>query len=95
MLSILDFLVRSLHGTKEITYGPCMTTKKSYMILVRIPRIIHLFFEKVLLFVFFCFYSVGHHLYDTPESHCDPPYDPNVQNHLQSWGIDERVSPNR
>ena len=33
--------------------------------------------------MFFCFYSVGHHLYDTPASHCDPPKDPNVQYQLQ------------
>ena len=35
ILSILDFLVRSLYETKEIIYDPCMITKKAYMILVR------------------------------------------------------------
>ena len=70
---MLDFLVKTLYETKEIICDPCMITKKPYMILVRIPRIIHLFFENVLLFTFFCFCSVGHHLYDTPASHCDPP----------------------
>ena len=83
ILSILDFLVRSLYETKEIIYDPCMITKKSYMILVRIPRIIHLFFENLYPFKFFCFYSVGHHIFDTPASHCDPPKDPNVQYKLQ------------
>ena len=33
--------------------------------------------------MFFGFYSVGHHLYDTPSSHCDPPKDPNIHNQLQ------------
>ena len=33
--------------------------------------------------MFFCLYSVGHHLYDTATSHSDPPKDPNVQYQLQ------------
>ena len=53
------------------------------------------FRKSFAIHVFFCFYPVGHHLYDTPESHCHAPYDPNVQNHLQSWAINKRVSPNR
>ena len=53
------------------------------MILVRIPRIIHLFLKIFNHLCFFCFYSVGHRIYDTPASHCDPPKDPFVQYQLQ------------
>ena len=45
--------------------------------------------------MFLCFYSVGHHLYHTPASHCDLQKDPNVQYQLQSWAQNKRVSPNR
>ena len=53
ILSIVDFLVRSLYETKKIIYYLCRTTKKSYMILVRIPSIIHLCFANVSPFIFF------------------------------------------
>ena len=81
------FLSTILAWNKEIIFDPCMITKKSYMILVWIPRIIHLFFKNLWPFVFFCFYSVGHHLYDSPALHCDPPKNPNVQNQLQNWAL--------
>ena len=54
------------------------------MILARIPIIIYLFFENLLPFVFFKLFGKA--------SHCEPPKDPNVQYHLQSWALHERVS---
>ena len=42
--------------------------------------------------MFFCFYSVGHHIYDTMASHCDPSKDHKVQYQLQVLNIELRVS---
>ena len=95
ILSMLDFLV-----------DPCRKPK-SYMIFVwlyqeiiydpstNIKNHTYVFRNSVTIYVFFCFCSLGHQLYDTPASDCDPPKDPTVHCHLQSWALNNRVSPNR
>ena len=75
----------SWYDYQEITYDPRTNTKNHTSI----------FRKSFTLYVFFCFYSVGHPPYDDPASHCDRPKQPNVQYHLQSWAQNKRVSPNR
>ena len=81
--SILDFLVRSLYETKEIIYDPWMITRNHIWYPSTITKNHTSIFWKSLTSYVFCFYSVGHHLYDTQASHCDPPKDLNVKHQLQ------------
>ena len=54
--------IRSLYDYQEIIYDPSTNTKNHTSI----------YWKSVIIYVF-GFYSVGHHLYDSPASHCDPP----------------------